>query len=102
MLYQYLLDDVARKQPKKTARQSKQTEYVESSTGELIPSKTATGLFRARSTPKRKEAFHYPLNAVERDSEGDDSVPTSPQVPAFAATRMAKEDVHQGSMRLTI
>lgn len=91
-----------RKQPKQTPRQAvKQDEYVESSTGELVASPTSTGLLRSRSTPKRKEAFHYPMTAVRRDSE-EDSQPNSPQLPAFAATKVTKGELQRGDNRLTM
>lgn len=113
MLYQYLLDDVARKQPKpKPVAQRQQTEeYVESPSGELIASKEAAAneskfrLLRTRSAPKRKKAFHYPLNALRQNDwehVEDDSQPNSPQLPAFAATRTAKDELQRGTNRLTM
>lgn len=102
MLYQFLMDDVVRKQPKQAQRQAaKQDEYIEGPTGELVASPNSTRLLRSRSTPKRKEAFHYPMTAVRRDSE-EESQPNSPQLPAFAATKVTKGELQRGDNRLTM
>ena len=117
MLYQYLLDDVARKRlnPQQNKQRQQQPgsrdEYVESPSGELVRSprtneSTNFGLFRARSAPRGKKAFHYPLNVVQKGSPceqiEDESLPSSPQLPDFAVTRTGKSEVKRGNARLTM
>ena len=97
------MDDVVRKQPKRVQRQAAQLdEFVESPTGELVPSNTSAGLIRSKSTPKNKMAFHYPMTGVRKDSLDDDSLPNSPQLPEFAKTKIAKGEVQRGENRLTM
>ena len=96
------MDDVVRKQPKRQRKGPKPEEFVEDPTGELVPSKTSAGLLRSKSAPKRKDAFHYPLTGVRRDSVDDDSLPNSPQLPEFAKTKIAKGEVQRGDNRLTM
>ena len=117
MLYQYLLDDVARKRlnPQQNKQRQQQPgsrdEYVESPSGELVRSPRTNessnfGLFRARSAPRRKKAFHYPLNAVHQGASTehveDESLPSSPQLSDFAVTRNGKSEVRRGDARLTL
>ena len=100
MLYKYLLDDVARKQPKKAEKQ----QLVESSTGEYSPKKAAN-MLRTRSAkqPKRKLAPGFPMKKFKgHEMDDDESLPSSPQVPAFAATKTTKDEVRRGENRLTM
>jgi hypothetical protein len=102
MLYQFLLDDVVRKQPKRSQGHSaEQNEYVQSPTGELVPSKAGAGLLRAKSAPKRKD-FHYPMADTKRVSADDDSLPNSPQLPEFVKTKLGKDEVKRRKNRLTM
>lgn len=104
MLYQFLMDDVNRKQMQDPRQAGAQNELVESGTGELVPGKKENGLLRTRSTPKRKEAFHYPMRSVRRDSREDveKSLPKSPQTPASTATRATKVEESRRNNRLTM
>ena len=117
MLYQYLLDDVARKRlnPQQNIQRQQQPgvrdEYVEGPSGELVSSPRANkssnfGLYRARSAPKRRKAFHYPLNVVHKGSSSEqmeeESLPSSPQVPDFTVTSTGKAEVRGGNPRLTM
>ena len=81
MLYYFLLDDVARKQPKKA--DGKEAELVESPTGEMVPS--TKGILRTRSEKhaKRKKAPGFPMKKLKaRVMDEDESLPSSPQLPA--------------------
>jgi hypothetical protein len=104
MLYMFLMDDVARKQLKKPDTQKEEVELVESPTGELAQ-KEKMNILRTRSAkhPQRKLLPHaLPLGRKRRDSLHDDSLPSSPQLPAFAATKTTKDEVRRGENRLTM
>ena len=106
MLYYFLLDDVARKQPKKAVEG--EVELVESLTGEMVPNNKTKGVLRTRSEKqqKRKHTPGFPLTKkkhLKKDSTFDDeSLPNSPQLPAFATKTGMKDEVRKGESRLTM
>ena len=104
MLFHFLMEDVGRKQTGRAQREAGQEEeFVESSTGDLIlNSRKSAGLSRSKSMPKRKDAFHYPLRAVRRNSVDEASLPDSPQLPEFAKMKMMEGEVKRGENRLTM
>jgi hypothetical protein len=102
MLYQFLMDDVVRKQPKIAT--TMEEELVHSPTGRLVSSKSkSAGLSRARSAPKKqKKTLQFPMQKLRRESVDDDSAPNSLRAPEFAATRIGKGAVSRGESRLTM
>lgn len=100
MLYQFLLDDVARKQP----QPRKNVEYVESRTEQTVAAgKKGGSLARTRSAPRRTQAFHYPLRSIKRDTWEDEAMPNSPTLPPFAVQRASRDSTTEGdSKRLTL
>lgn len=91
MLYQYLLDDVARKQPQPGAAAA-EVEYVESPTGEMVPQVNyKVGLFRTKSTPKRTQGSNTPVGVSAGHGLGGKSTtafpyPVGPHAPGGTIT----------------
>ena len=97
MLYQFLLDDVARKLPGSKSK----TNEVDSE-GQNGQKTKKQSLFRTRSTPKRSHAFHYPLQAIKRETWEDEVVPESPTIPPPAAQVPSPRSMPHDSNRLTM
>ncbi|KAJ4505222.1 hypothetical protein HRR83_008680 [Exophiala dermatitidis] len=108
MLYQFLLDDVARK-PGAGASAARphaaRVDAVEGRDEEDVITKTPS-LFRTRSTPRRTRELHYhPLQGQGRRQESsiwiDDSVPASPTIPLMARVVSGRSELER-SKRLTM
>lgn len=102
MLYQFLLDDVARKPPGSQTtrgRKSKVEQSVEGQDGTMTPREVS--LFRTQSTPKRTHAFHFPLQAVKGETWEIESVPESPTLPPGVAKPSGNSEP-RASQRLTM
>ena len=111
MLYYFLMDDVARKQPKKQDMKTDEVELTdraggEKGNGQMVSNMDKKAVLRTLSakTPKKGRVPRFPSKkalVIEMEGEGESPL-TSPAVPAFAATRDTKDQVRRGDNRLTM
>jgi hypothetical protein len=88
MLYQYLLDDVARKQLKRNTNESIGDILMGKDDIELteVGKRRKDELIRTRSAPRRQQPKDYPMPGVPKPVDytgagwGDDSLPSTPGV----------------------
>ena len=98
MLYQFLLDDVARKPPGSKPG-GNEVDPAEGQSGQKTKKQS---LFRTRSTPKRTHAFHFPLQSIKRETWEDEAVPESPTLPPPAAQLPSPRSMPGEGNRLTM
>lgn len=97
MLYQFLLDDVARKPPGSKGQPDKVD-----STESRGPTTQERGLVRTQSTPRRAQAFQYPLQEVKGETWEDEDVAARPRFPAPPARVLSTHTEYRDSKRLTM